>query len=97
MKEKDERKKEGFKGEVTYAWEVSQEIESHYKDGEKAENRNFKDFCENKNVVQPPIQPTDSLKLNPLACGGDKHYKRTLKNIEQLHSIYRPYVIVNLQ
>ena len=86
MKEKDERKKEGFKGEVTYAWEVSQEIESHYKD-----------FCENKNVVQPPIQPTDSLKLNPLACGGDKHYKRTLKNIEQLHSIYRPYVIVNLQ
>ncbi|WP_201628010.1 LysM peptidoglycan-binding domain-containing protein [Psychrobacter maritimus] len=91
MKEKDERKKEGFKGGVTYAWEVSQEIESHYKDGEKAENRRLTSTC--PQVVQPPIQPIDSSKLNPLACGGDKHYKRTLKNIEQLHSIYQPYVI----
>lgn len=34
-----------------------------------------------------------SLKLNPLACGGNKHYKRTLENIETLHPIMRPYVV----
>lgn len=91
MKEKDERKKEGFKGGVTYAWEVSQEIDSHYKDGEKAENRKFTATC--TKFVKPPTQPSENLKLNPLACGGDKHYKRTLENIAALHPIYRPYVI----
>lgn len=91
MKEKNERKKEGFKGGVTYAWEVKKEIAHHYDDGKKSENRKFTVTCTKS--VQPPIQKSDNLKLNPLACGGDKHYKRTLENIAALHPIFQPYVI----
>lgn len=91
MKEKNERKKEGFKGGVTYAWEVKKEIAHHYEDGKKSENRKFTVTCTKS--VQPPIQKSDNLKLNPLACGGDKHYKRTLENIAALHPIFQPYVI----
>ena len=31
--------------------------------------------------------------LLPQACGGEKHYKRTLARITELHSVYQPYVI----
>lgn len=53
MKEKGERRAGGFKGGATYVWEVKQEIELHYKDGEKSSNRNFKAIC---GVIQRPAK-----------------------------------------
>ncbi|OLF38095.1 MULTISPECIES: LysM peptidoglycan-binding domain-containing protein [unclassified Psychrobacter] len=91
MKEKGEWQKRGFSGGVTYAWEVKKEIAHHYNDGEKPENRVFKSTY--SQVVQPPSEQFNNLKLNPLACGGRKHYKRTMNNIAALHPIYQPYVI----
>lgn len=32
-------------------------------------------------------------KLIPQACGGEKHYKRALERIAELHPVYQPYVI----
>ncbi|WP_318779375.1 M15 family metallopeptidase [Psychrobacter sp. FME5] len=87
----DKKKYLGFKDGKTYVWEVAEELNIYYKRGEKPENRKFTPTC--SQVVQLPTQPADSLKLNPLACGGDKHYKRTLDNINSLHPIMRPYVI----
>lgn len=45
MKEQGERKSGGFSRGTTYVWEVKQEIESHYKDGGKSVNREFRLSC----------------------------------------------------
>lgn len=37
--------------------------------------------------------PVNAKGLLPQACGGEKHYKRTLSRIAELHSVYQPYVI----
>lgn len=37
--------------------------------------------------------PVNAKGLLPQACGGEKHYKRTLARIAELHSVYQPYVI----
>lgn len=37
--------------------------------------------------------PGNAKGLLPQACGGEKHYKRTLARIAELHSVYQPYVI----
>lgn len=37
--------------------------------------------------------PVNAKGLLPQACGGEKHYKRTLTRIAELHSVYQPYVI----
>ncbi len=42
--------------------------------------------------VESPL-PVNAKGLLPQACGGEKHYKRTLARIAELHSIYQPYVI----
>lgn len=51
------------------------------------------------NKADSPVAKVDSevaADLNgllPEACGGEKHYKRTLARIAELHPIYQPYVI----
>ncbi|MFW1852876.1 LysM peptidoglycan-binding domain-containing protein [Acinetobacter guillouiae] len=37
--------------------------------------------------------PVNTSGLLPKACGGEKHYKRTLARIAELHATYQPYVI----
>ena len=37
--------------------------------------------------------PVNTSGLLPEACGGEKHYKRTLARIAELHATYQPYVI----
>lgn len=37
--------------------------------------------------------PVNAKGLLPQACGGEKHYKRTLARIAELHAVYQPYVI----
>lgn len=52
-----------------------------------------------KNQQQTPIAkvettiPVNATGLLPAACGGERHYKRTLARIDELHSVYQPYVI----
>lgn len=52
-----------------------------------------------KNKEETPVAkveaatPVNASGLLPEACGGEKHYKRTLARIAELHSIYQPYVI----
>ena len=51
------------------------------------------------NKADSPVAKVDSTVaadpngLLPEACGGEKHYKRTLARIAELHPIYQPYVI----
>lgn len=42
--------------------------------------------------VEAPA-PINAKGLLPEACGGEKHYKRTLARIAELHSAYQPHVI----
>ncbi|CAP02954.1 putative peptidoglycan with LysM domain (plasmid) [Acinetobacter baumannii SDF] len=42
--------------------------------------------------VEAPA-PVNAKGLLPQACGGEKHYKRTLARIAELHPTYQPYVI----
>lgn len=42
--------------------------------------------------VVTPV-PVNAKGLLPQACGGEKHYKRTLARIAELHPVYQPYVI----
>lgn len=42
--------------------------------------------------VETPA-PVNAKGLLPQACGGEKHYKRTLARIAELHPVYQPYVI----
>ena len=42
--------------------------------------------------VEAPT-PVNVKGLLPQACGGEKHYKRTLARIAELHAVYQPYVI----
>ena len=42
--------------------------------------------------VEAPA-PVNAKGLLPQACGGEKHYKRTLARIAELHAVYQPYVI----
>lgn len=42
--------------------------------------------------VEAP-DPVNTSGLLPEACGGEKHYKRTLARIAELHATYQPYVI----
>jgi len=37
--------------------------------------------------------PVNTSGLLPEACGGEKHYKRALARISELHPIYQPYII----
>ncbi|MPW45848.1 hypothetical protein A7A69_09905 [Acinetobacter sp. Ac_1271] len=52
-----------------------------------------------KNKENTPVAKVESSvavkadKLLPEACGGEKHYKRALARIEELHPVYQPYVI----
>ncbi|MBQ0138524.1 MAG: LysM peptidoglycan-binding domain-containing protein [Kurthia sp.] len=49
---------------------------------------------ENKPVAR--VESSVQVKVGgllPQACGGEKHYKRTLARIAELHSVYQPYVI----
>lgn len=49
---------------------------------------------ENKPVAR--VESSVQVKVGgllPQACGGEKHYKRTLARITELHSVYQPYVI----
>ncbi len=69
--------------------EIAKAVNHYLTDGLKY--KDFKSTC--SQVVQPPAQSFSNLELNPLACGGKKHYERTLKNIAALHPVYQPYVI----
>jgi peptidoglycan L-alanyl-D-glutamate endopeptidase CwlK len=42
--------------------------------------------------VEAPA-PVNAKGLLPQACGGEKHYKRTLARIAELNAVYQPYVI----
>ena len=42
--------------------------------------------------VEAPA-PVNAKGLLPQACGGEKHYKRALARIAELHPVYQPYVI----
>ena len=42
--------------------------------------------------VEAPA-PVNANGLLPQACGGEKHYRRTLARIAELHAVYQPYVI----
>lgn len=42
--------------------------------------------------VEAPA-PVNVKGLLPQACGGEKHYKRALARIAELHPVYQPYVI----
>ena len=42
--------------------------------------------------VEAPT-PVNANGLLPQACGGEKHYKRALARIAELHPVYQPYVI----
>lgn len=52
-----------------------------------------------KNKESTPVATVESPEsvnangLRPEACGGEKHYKRTLARIAELHSVYQPIVI----
>lgn len=52
-----------------------------------------------KNKEQTPVSKVKSstsvsrMGLLPEACGGEKHYKRTLARIDELHPFYQPYVV----
>ncbi|OBY73995.1 LysM peptidoglycan-binding domain-containing protein [Acinetobacter gyllenbergii] len=52
-----------------------------------------------KNKEKTPVAkveastPVNVNGLLPQACGGEKHYKRTLARIAELHAVYQPYVI----
>lgn len=52
-----------------------------------------------KNKKETPVAkvessvPVNAKGLLAQACGGEKHYKRTLSRIAELHSVYQPYVI----
>ena len=54
---------------------------------------------ESKNKEKTPVAkvesplPVNAKGLLPQACGGEKHYKRTLARIAELHPTYQPYVI----
>ncbi len=39
------------------------------------------------------LTPINAAGLLPEACGGERHYKRTLARIAELHSVYQPYVV----
>ncbi|MDR6541292.1 peptidoglycan L-alanyl-D-glutamate endopeptidase CwlK [Acinetobacter bereziniae] len=52
-----------------------------------------------KNKESTPVATVESLEsvnangLLPEACGGEKHYKRALARIAELHPVYQPYVV----
>lgn len=52
-----------------------------------------------KNKESTPVATVESPEsvnangLLPEACGGEKHYKRTLARIAELHSVYQPVVV----
>ncbi|ELW77666.1 LysM domain protein [Acinetobacter sp. WC-743] len=52
-----------------------------------------------KNKESTPVatvESPESVNVNgllPEACGGEKHYKRTLARIAELHSVYQPVVV----
>lgn len=37
--------------------------------------------------------PINASALLPQACGGEKHYQRTLSKIAELHPVYQPYIV----